>query len=143
MKAYVLGAGASVDAGYPLAPKLLHNLSSWLDGCDESVHWVGWSRNRVVQVRETFGSLDDFEGILGELEAFGQERVKPTGASSYRQDHKDIFHDCTMRMQGEDCGNPDEPAQGFYPQYLRSDLITAFRELFYQTEEKRVGTNAY
>jgi len=29
------------------------------------------------------------------------------------------------------------------PQYLRSDLIGVYREFFYITEERRVGTNAY
>src|ERR1700674_2063756 len=130
MTAYVLGAGASVSAGYPLASKLLEGLSTWLDSCDSSVHWVPWARNRIVQVRETFGSLDDFEGILGRLEAYGHERVKPTGPTTYHQDHKDISHDCTERFRGVDCGDPEVPAEGFYPQYLRSDLISAFREFF-------------
>jgi hypothetical protein len=143
MTAYVLGAGASANAGYPLASRLLQGLSDWLDGCDDSEDWVGWCRNRIVQVRETFGSLNDFEGILGRLEESGHERVKPTGTTTYRQDYKDIFHDCTKRMQGEACGSPDEPAEGFYPQYLRSDLIMAFRELFYQTEQNRTGLTAY
>ena len=105
MTAYVLGAGASANAGYPLASRLLQGLSDWLDGCDDSEDWVGWCRNRIVQVRETFGSLNDFEGILGRLEESGHERVKPTGTTTYRQDYKDIFHDCTKRMQGEACGN--------------------------------------
>src|SRR5229473_5921300 len=120
MTAHILGAGASVSAGYPLASKLLESLSAWLDGCDQSVHWVPWARNRIVQVRETLGSLDDFEGVLGKLEEYGQQRVKPTGATTYRQDHKDIFHDCTERFRGVDCGEADAPAEGFYPQYLRS-----------------------
>jgi hypothetical protein len=141
MKAYVFGAGASLTAGYPLASKMLYGLSDWLDVQDASVPWVFWARNRIVQVRETFGSLDDFEGILGKLEKFGFERVKPRGPVTYRQDHKDIFHDCTKQMQGENC----DPAttEGFYPQYLRSDLIGAYREFFYITEERRVGANAY
>src|SRR5713101_1185521 len=121
MTAYILGAGASVSAGYPLASKLLESLSAWLDGCDQSVHWVPWARNRIVQVRETLGSLDDFEGVLGKLEEYGQQRVKPTGATTYA----------------------DVPAEGFYPQYLRSDLISAFREYFYETEDKRRGATGY
>jgi hypothetical protein len=132
-----------VNAGYPLASQLLHGLSAWLDRCDPSVHSVSWARNRIVQVRETFGSLDDFEGILGKLEGYGQRRVKPTEPTTYRQDHKDIFHDCAERLQGGDVGDLDIPAHGFYPQYLRSDLISAFREFFYQTEEQRTEPSAY
>src|ERR1017187_291445 len=101
MTAYIFGAGASLTAGYPLASKMLYGLSDWLDAQDASVPWVFWARNRIVQVRETFGSLDDFEGILGKLEKFGFERVKPTGPVTYSQDHKDIFHDCAKQMQGE------------------------------------------
>ncbi len=141
MKAYIFGAGASLTAGYPLASQLLHSLSVWLNRCDSSVEWVPWARNRIVQVRETFGSLDDFEGILGKLEEYGQQRVRPTGPTTYRQDRMDICHDCTETFCG--VGDPDVPAQGFYPQYLRSDLIGAFREFFYQTEELRTEPNSY
>jgi len=125
-----------VNAGYPLASKLLHGLSEWLDRCDPSIHWVPWARNRIVQVRETFGSLDDFEGILGKLEEYGQQRVRPTGPTTYCQDHTDIWHACAV-------GDRGVPARGFYPQNLRSNLILAFREFFYQTEELRTTPNAY
>jgi hypothetical protein len=137
MIAYILGAGASRHADYPLASKLLHGLAGWLDHCDVREQWVGECRNRIVQVRETFGSRDDFESILGKLEEYGHRRVKPTSATTYRQNVVDIMHDCAERLRGTDCGNPDEPAQGFYPQYLRSELIQALREFFYQTEQKR------
>lgn len=87
-------------------------------------------RNRIVQVRETFGSLDDFEGILGRLDGYGSKRVKPTGFTSYGQDPFDILHDCAEHMSGSDAGDDDARARGFYPQYLRSDLIKAVREFF-------------
>ena len=67
-----------------VASTLLQGLSDWLDGCGNSEDRVGWCRNRIVQVRETFGSLNDFEGILGRLEESGHERVKPTGITTYR-----------------------------------------------------------
>jgi hypothetical protein len=143
MNAYILGAGASAHADYPLASGLLKALSEWLDRADASEHWVGACRNRIVQVRETFGQLDDFEGILGKLDGYGFKRVKPTGATTYRQDPKDIFHDCAERMSGADASNADGPARGFYPQYLRSDLITAVREFFYRIEHDRSGEVAY
>jgi hypothetical protein len=143
MKAYIFGAGASADAGYPLASKLLYCLSAWLDRCDPSVHWVPWARNRIVQVRETFGSLDDFEGVLGKLEQYGQQRVRPTAPVTYLQDPNDIMHDCMERFRGFDSGDPDAATEGFYPQYLRGDLIGAFREFFYQKEELRAQPNAY
>lgn len=143
MKAYVFGAGASVNAGYPLASELLNGLSTWLNTCDPSVHWVPQARNRIVQIRETFGSLDDFEKILDKLKKHGDQRVTPTGPTTYFQTPSDIRHDCVERFRGVDLGDPDIPGQGFYPQYLRSDLIDAIREFFYQTEEPRTEPNAY
>jgi len=145
MTAYILGAGASAHAGYPLASRLLQSLSGWLDRKSDEEHWVLACRNRILQVRETFGSLDDFEGILGKLEEFGQRCVRPNGPTTYGQDVKDIFHDCTQRMRGNaaEVGDDDTPATGFYPQYLRSDLITAFREYFYEIETHRSGEIAY
>lgn len=141
MTAYVFGAGASANAGYPLASRLLEHLSAWLDRCDSSVHRVPRARNRIVQIRETFGCLANFEEILGKLEDYGQRRVKPTGPTTYHQDIQDIFHDCTETLGRDQID--DEEAQGFYPQYLRSDLISAFREFFYQTAELRTEPNAY
>ncbi len=143
MRAHIFGAGASVDAGYPLASQLLHRLSAWLDQCDPSVHWVAPARNRIIQIRETFGSLDDFEDILGKLQECGQERVKPTGRTSYRQDYKDMVHDSIEKLRGVKVQDRGVPTRGFYPQYLRSDLIGAFREFFYQMEELRTEPNAY
>ena len=140
MTAYVLGAGASVHAGYPLASRLLQTLSDWLDRQSQSEQWVRGCRNRIVQVRETLGSLDDFEGILGKLDIYGQRRVIPTGPTTYAQDTKDIIQDCMERLQG---APSPTPAEGFYPQYLRSDLILALREFFYDTEQNRVGSTAY
>jgi hypothetical protein len=122
---------------------LLQGLSDWLDRAGDSEHWVPDCRNRIVQVRETFGSLDDFEGILGKLEDYGHRRVRPAGPTTCRQDTKDIFHDCTERIRGVDRGDPDTPAEGFYPQYLRSDLIMALCEFFHQIEQGRTGTAAY
>jgi hypothetical protein len=129
MKAYVFGAGASFDAGYPLASQLLQRLSVWLNGSTLPEPWAGNCRNRILQLRETFGSLDDFESILGRLEEFGYERVKPTGLVTYKQNPNDVVHDCQQAAMGK--GNVDLSAVvGFYPQYLRSDLISAYQEFF-------------
>jgi hypothetical protein len=143
MTAYVLGAGASFSAGYPLASQLLQKMSDWLDGCDDSQPWVGWCRNRIVQVRETFGSLGDFEGILGKLAESGTNRVTPTGPTRYFQDQKDIFEDCARDLRLLEGGPSEVPTEGFYPQYMRTDLVTAFREFFYQTEMERSAPTGY
>lgn len=129
--------------GYPLVSRLLQAVSEWLDSKDDTEHWVRDYRNRIVQMREAFSSLDDFEGILGMLEEYGHSRVKPRGPTTYRQDTKDIFHDCAERMRGVDLGNSDTPATGFYPQYLRRDLISALREYFHEIETNCNGEIAY
>jgi len=104
--------------------------------------WAGNCRNRILQLQETFGSLDDFERILEKLQEYGHERVKPTGVVTYKQNPNDIVHDCQQAAMGKGSVDPSALV-GFYPQYLRSDLISAFQEFFYQTEEARTGLNAY
>jgi hypothetical protein len=104
---------------------------------------VGQCRNRIVQVIETFGSLDDFESILGRLEDYGLKRVKPASATTYQQNVVDIMHDCMERLTGTHCCSSDEATQGFYPQNLRSELIQGLREFFYQTELNRSEPSAY
>jgi hypothetical protein len=103
MKAYIFGAGASVQAGYPLASRLLHTLSDWLDSCpggEASAFWVQPCRNRMRQIRETFGSLDSLENVLGKLEQYGTQRVARSSATTYEQDFKDIAHDVSEHMMG-------------------------------------------
>jgi hypothetical protein len=48
-----------------------------------------------------------------------------------------------MRGDIGELGAAAMPATGFYPQYLRSDLISAFREYFYEIEAGRSGETAY
>lgn len=115
MRTYIFGAGESVSAGYPLASQLLYALSEWLDRCDPSVHWVPWARNRILQLRETFGTLDDFEGILGKLEECVQQRVWPTGPTTYRQDPKDIVHDYTEELRSVGVGGREQRNQRVLP----------------------------
>jgi hypothetical protein len=143
MVAYILGAGASVQAGYPLAAQILQSLSDWLDHCELRDPWLDQCRNRIVQVRETFGLLDDFEGVLGKLDDYGLVRVKPPGPTSYRQNVIDLIHDCTERLRPSSIVGPREPAQGFYPQYLRSELIQGLREMFYQIEQAHSSRTSY
>jgi hypothetical protein len=143
MTAYILGAGASYSAGYPLASQLLQKMADWLDGSDDSEHWVGWCRNRIVQVRETFGSLNDFESILGKLANFGTDRVTPTGQPTYVQDQADVIEDCMRDLRFLEGTQSETPTEGFYPQYMRTALVRAFREFFYQTEIKRPEPTGY
>ncbi len=64
----VLGAGASVHAGYPLAAKLGSSLKNWVDTrpADFEHHWG------VNQLTKIYGSLDDFQTILTDLMPIGQ-----------------------------------------------------------------------
>jgi hypothetical protein len=122
----------------------LHLLSDWLNtnpGGAASAFWVQRCQNRILQIRETFGSLDSLENVLVKLEQCGTQRVVPTSPITYAQDCFDIAHDTSECMMGR--GLLDESPQGFYPQYMRSDLVLAFREMFYSIEESRCGANAY
>ena len=66
-----------------------------------------------------------------------------TGPTTYFQDQKDIFEDCARDLRLLE-GRPSEvPTEGFYPQYMRTDLVTAFREFFYQTEMERSAPTGY
>ncbi len=61
---YVLGAGASLHAGYPLAQALGTALSDWVEqtrpaGC-------GY-RKSIARLRELYGNLDNFEAIMTDL----------------------------------------------------------------------------
>lgn len=146
MKAYIFGAGASVGAGYPLASCLLLALSDWLDSAaagDDPPWWVEPFQNRMLQLRETFEPLGTLEDVLEKLQKYGTERIVPSGPMTYRQDPKDIGHDMSDYMMGRFRGNIEDKQCGFYPQYMRADLVSAFREMFYVIEENRVGENAY
>ena len=61
----VLGAGASLHAGYPLAHALGAALSDWVEqtrpaGC-------GGYRKSIARLRELYGNLDNFESIMTDL----------------------------------------------------------------------------
>lgn len=49
----------------------------------------------MLQMRETFGSLDSLESVLGKLEQYGAQRVPPTSGTTYEQDMKDLMHDAS------------------------------------------------
>jgi len=65
MTTYVLGAGASLHAGYPLAGQLGNELYDWIP-IDKPQYDV--YRMRIDIVREQYGNLADLERILTELE---------------------------------------------------------------------------
>jgi hypothetical protein len=71
MVAYIFGAGASANANYPLASGLLHELSNWLDNQNTLEDHIEGFRNRFVQLRTLFATLDDFEAILERLRLMG------------------------------------------------------------------------
>jgi hypothetical protein len=47
------------------------------------------------------------------------------------------------RLQGTVRGSDSLPAEGFYPQYMRDKLVSAFREFFYEIEKKRSEPTGY
>jgi hypothetical protein len=64
MKVYILGAGASVHAGYPFATGLGTGLASWIENRLPLEHRY---RLRLDQVTRAYGTLANFEGVLADL----------------------------------------------------------------------------
>ncbi len=94
MRVFVLGAGASRHAGYPLAAGLGKSLAGWIDTlptADE--HHVC-----LKEITDLYGVLDDFERILADLmtcppgspaEALGSTR--PYLLSNLKEAIRDYF----------------------------------------------------
>jgi hypothetical protein len=145
MIAYIFGAGASVHANYPLASRLLPALANWLDGQDSEQPAVAEWRTRIEQLRHTFGSLDDFEKILGELDKCGTDRVQTQTETAYAQCMVDLLEDATRSLSriGQRASRSDGEPRGFYPQYLRDQLVSAVREFFRDVELRRTAQIAY
>lgn len=63
MRVFVLGAGASLDAGYPLAREMGNCLAAWINTLPSENE-----RHRCPeQIVDVYGGLDDFEAILADL----------------------------------------------------------------------------
>jgi hypothetical protein len=65
MRGYILGAGASVDAGYPLYSNLAVQLTRWIEQNKPTNHEY---RIFLEQVGARFGKLDDLEQFLIDLD---------------------------------------------------------------------------
>lgn len=63
MKVVILGAGASVHVGYPLAAEMGTRLAAWVDTLPPN-HDLRWA---IEKVREEYKGLDEFESILADL----------------------------------------------------------------------------
>jgi hypothetical protein len=63
MRVFVLGAGASHDAGYPLAREMGHCLAGWIKSLPSENQHHGY----LEQIVGVYGGLDDFESILADL----------------------------------------------------------------------------
>jgi len=63
MRVFVLGAGASRHAGYPLAADLGNSLSTWINTLSPELQ----HRFCLEQIIEAYGTLDDFETVLADL----------------------------------------------------------------------------
>jgi hypothetical protein len=63
MRVFVLGAGASHHAGYPLAAEMGNSLAAWANALS-SKHQ---HRSRLEQIADLYGGLEDFEAVLADL----------------------------------------------------------------------------
>jgi hypothetical protein len=63
MRVFVLGAGASLHAGYPLAAELGNRLAAWIDLLPPDHRY----RSCLQQVADVYGTLENFEAIMADL----------------------------------------------------------------------------
>src|SRR5205823_4651251 len=63
MRVFVLGAGASLHAGYPLAAQMGNRLAAWINTLSSEHQY----RLRVEQITGLYGGLGNFESILADL----------------------------------------------------------------------------
>jgi len=63
MRVFVLGAGASFHAGYPLAAEMGKRLAAWVETLPPDHQYRSW----LKQIDDLYGTLDDFETILADL----------------------------------------------------------------------------
>ena len=134
MIAYVFGAGASAHANDPVARNLLQELSIWLEGQNTQAPRIEDFRNRFVQLRALFCSLDDFEEILQRLATYGNQRVEIK--SDAPQAGRGVIEDVVR-------GETNDQSNFFYQHSLRGDLVSAVREFFYDLESHRAADAAY
>ncbi len=102
MVTYVLGAGASVHAGYPLASNLGNELRKWLHATKTSDHE---HRIHIDQIHEFYGGLGNIEEILtdldeclpGSLAATIPTHIRPLLLSGFREATREFFNDIRQR----------------------------------------------
>jgi hypothetical protein len=63
MRVFVLGAGASLHAGYPLASNMGNRLAAWINTLPTGHE----HRGCLQQIVDVYGTLDSFESILADL----------------------------------------------------------------------------
>jgi len=63
MRVFVLGAGASLHAGYPLAAELGNCLAEWIGTLPPDHE----HRHSLQQIADAYGRMDNFEDILSDL----------------------------------------------------------------------------
>src|SRR6266566_1500453 len=75
MTTYVLGAGASFHAGYPLAGDLGNCLYAWVKA---NVPSNDFWRGCIEELHEAYGGLGDIESILTDLDGCPRTRPRKT-----------------------------------------------------------------
>jgi hypothetical protein len=61
MRVFVLGAGASFHAGYPLAAEMGKRLAAWVETLPPDHQYRSW----LKQIADLYGALDEFEPKKG------------------------------------------------------------------------------
>lgn len=63
MRVFILGAGASLHAGYPLAAQMGNCLAAWINTLPLEHQY----RSSLKQIADLYGELENFESILADL----------------------------------------------------------------------------
>src|SRR5579864_5609531 len=75
MKVFVLGAGASIHAGYPLGTRLGEELVAWAER--DEIHGPQY-RDELRKLRQEFRGLSDFEHVVTILREDLQTKKRKT-----------------------------------------------------------------
>lgn len=95
MNTYVLGAGASIHAGYPLASKLGNELYDWVRrSAPKNDLWCGY----IEELHNLYGGLADLEKILTDLDECPPDSPASSLSDTHRGNMRGAVRDSTREF---------------------------------------------
>jgi hypothetical protein len=143
--AFVLGAGASRDAGYPFGKEMGRGLLSWMDQA-EPEGWCDFSGSASF-LRETFADAEDIELLLEQME---QVTTPSSGASPDKRmlaarianvDRPALIHGLRRWFEQIDRTSPNSSYRHFSEKVIQpNDTVVTFNyDVSLDRELKRAG----